>query len=115
MHDTVFAKEIRKIVTAKLDELAGKADVTAINVKLSPFSHVKPETLKEAYGLEVKGTRLKNIPLNVNISEVEMECRVCKAVFFVTAPVESCRKCNSHELCIKPQPEFLVESIELNT
>lgn len=112
MHDTVFAREIKTLVNKKIDELKKKTKLIAINVKLSPFSHVKPETLKEAFALEVRGTRLEEIPLVVKMSEIEIECNLCGKKFFITKPIFSCPQCNSAKLQIKQVPEYFVESIE---
>ena len=112
MHDLIFAKEIKKIVDEKLKNLNKKINLSAINVRLSPFTHVKPETLKTAFIIEVKGSQLERIPLNIKMSEVEIACNTCNKRFLVTAPVFSCPKCKSVNLHIKQEPEFFVESIE---
>jgi len=112
MHDKMFAKEIKTTVEKKLDSLKKGMRITAINVRLSPFSHVRPETLKEAFVLEVTGSGLENIPLNVGIAEIEVECGSCGKEFLVTGPVLSCPECKGEDLRIKQGPEFFVESIE---
>lgn len=112
MHDKVFAKEIKAAVNQKLNSLGQNIKITAINVRLSPFSHVKPETLKQAFILEVEGSGLENIPLNVLASEVDIECSSCANKFSISSPVFSCPKCNSQNLKINQKREFFVESIE---
>ena len=112
MHDKVFAKEIKTIVNKKLDSLDKDTHISAINVRLSPFSHVRPETLKEAFVLEVTGSGLENIPLNIQIAEIGVECGSCGKKFLVAGPVLSCPECKGTDLRIKQGPEFFVESIE---
>ena len=112
MHDKVFAKEIKTTIDKKLDSLDKGVRITTINVRLSPFSHVRPETLKEAFALEVEGSGFENILLNVRTSEVEVECGSCNKKFSATSPIFSCSECNSEDLKINQVPEFFVESIE---
>ena len=112
MHDKVFAREIKTIVTQKLDSLKEGKRITAINVRLSPLSHVKPETLRQAFLLESEGTNLGDTPLRVLSSEIEIECKNCTNKFFTSSPVLSCPKCKSQDLEVKQGKEFFVESVE---
>jgi len=113
MHDKVFAKEIKTIIDKKLLSLNKTARITAIHVKLSPFSHVRPETLKEAFALEVRDSRLENVTLSIHTKKIEVKCGLCSKRIFVTCPIFSCPECKSTDLQIKECPEFLVESIEI--
>lgn len=112
MHDKVFAKEIKSAVEEKLKSLGKDMHVSVINVRLSPFSHVKSDSLKQAFLIEAEGSELKNIPLNVLPSEVEIECNSCTNKFSITSPIFSCPKCRGADLKIKQGLEFFVESIE---
>ena len=113
MHDKKFAQEIKKIVIDKLEDLDEQTNLIAINVRLSPFSHVRAQTLKEAFALEVEYSKLKSAILNINMGEVEVECSFCGGRFIVTNPTFSCLDCGSTDLHIRQGPEFYVESIEV--
>jgi len=112
MHDKVFVKEIKTILSQRLGSLSESGRITAVNVRLSPFSHVSPKTLKEAFALEVAGSNFENLTLNVQMSRVEVECGSCGEKFSVAYPVFSCSQCDSSDLKIKQGPEFFVESVE---
>ena len=113
MHDKIFAQEIKNIVVNKLENLNGEANLVAINIRLSPFSHVKAQSLKEAFALEVEYSKLKNAILNIGMAEVEVECGSCSKRFIVANPTFSCLDCGSTDLHIKQGREFYVESIEV--
>ena len=114
MHDRVFAREIKTVVNNKLNSLSKGANLIAINVKLSPLSHVKPEGLREAFALMVKGSRLEGIPLNIDMSTIEVKCHSCSKIFLVSGPTISCPGCNCRDLEVKYGPEFFVESIKID-
>lgn len=113
MHDSVFAHQIKTVVNDKLKGLPTGTSIVAINVALSPLSHVKPETLKEAFAQIVKRSRLENIPLNITMGEIKVECRSCGKAFRVTDPIFSCPDCKSADLYLEYGPEFFVESIKI--
>jgi hydrogenase nickel incorporation protein HypA/HybF len=113
MHDKVFAKEIKNIVTKKLDSLERPVRINAIHVRLSPLSHVKPETLREAFFLEVNGSKLEGIPLKINLAKIGIKCGSCGKEFLVANPIFSCPACEGQNLQLKQGPEFFVESIEI--
>jgi len=113
MHDTVFAKQIQEVANNKLKELGKNTRICAINVKLSPLSHVKPETLKETFGVIVEGTNLKGIAINIKVSEIKIKCNSCSKVFFSAKMIFFCPECKSANLSIKEIPECFVESIEV--
>ncbi|MCK9614680.1 MAG: hydrogenase maturation nickel metallochaperone HypA [Candidatus Omnitrophica bacterium] len=113
MHDTVFAKQIQEVANNKLKELGKNTRICAINVKLSPLSHVKPETLKETFGATVEGTNLEGIVLDIKTSEIEIKCNSCRKAFFSAKMIFSCPECQSANLSVKETPECFVESIEV--
>ena len=113
MHDKVFAKQIKSAIDQKLSGMQKNTRISAVNARLSPLSHVKPDSLKGAFLLEVKDSKLEGISLNVQMSEVKVECSSCGYKFLITNPVFSCSKCNNKDLRIKQAPEFFIESIEI--
>ncbi len=113
MHDKVFAREIIEVIAGKLAELGKEGEMVCANVRLSPFSHVKPQTLREAFSLQAQTSGLKKASLNINLIEIEVKCRSCGRRFLLTSPLLCCRECQSTDLEVTPGPEFFVESLEI--
>jgi len=113
MHDKRFTEEIRTTLIKKTVNLKEGSKVVAVNVKLSPFSHVKNDSLQEAFNITMKGSGFEDVTLNVKNIEVNVECKSCKAVFLINEPVFSCEECGSEDIDIKEIPEFFIESIEI--
>ena len=113
MHDLMFTKEILSALDGKINSIPKGSGIVAVNVSLSPLSHVKPETLTETFKAMTKGTRLENVALNIKVLQLEIECRSCKHNFRVNKPTTKCVKCDASDLDIVFNKEFLVDSIEV--
>jgi len=114
MHDLMFTKDILNALNNKLKTLPKGSKITAVNAALSPLSHVKPETLTETFMATTKGTGFENIALNIKVLKLGIKCRSCGQVFHIDKPVMRCPKCNSADMDITHDKEFLVESIEVS-
>lgn len=114
MHDLMFCKEVVNAINEKFKTLGKKAGITAVNVALSPMSHVKPEALNETFKAMVKGTELERINLRIRPLKLRMECGSCEKVFFVEKPTFACQECGSSSINLADSKEFLVESIEVD-
>lgn len=113
MHETIFSKEIIRVLNDKLKSLETDCRVIRVNVKLSPLSHVRPETLKSAFLQMAKVSNLENISLNIKPSEIELECKFCGRRFLVEEPLFVCPDCKRKDFNVKEEPEFFVESVEI--
>jgi hydrogenase nickel insertion protein HypA len=113
MHETTFVKEIIDVVNDRLKGLDTDSKICRINVRLSSFSHVSPERLRESFLQMASAGNLARVPLNINLSEVEIECKSCGSKFKVSEPLLICPHCKGEEFNIKKEPEFFVESIEI--
>ena len=113
MHEAVFVKEIINVVNDRLKSLDTNSKICCINVRLSSFSHVSPERLRAAF-LQMAGvSNLACASLNINLSEVEIECKSCGSKLKVCQPLLICPHCKAKEFNIKKEPDFFVESIEI--
>jgi hydrogenase nickel incorporation protein HypA/HybF len=114
MHETVFSKEIIRVIRDKLRDLDNNSKISCVNVRLSPLSHVRPEALKSAF-LQVASQQdlLGKITLNIEPSEVKLQCRSCGRESLVKQPVIICPDCNSEDFDIKQGKEFFIESVEI--
>ena len=112
MHDLSFTKEIIGVLNYKLKTIPKGSKITAVNVSLSPLSHVKPKGLTETFKAMVNGTGFENIALNIKPLGLKIRCRACKDSFLVNEPTTRCLKCDSPDLDIIYDKEFLVDSIE---
>jgi hydrogenase nickel insertion protein HypA len=113
MHDLMICREIMKAVNDKLKEMLPEGKKIDINLKLSPLSHVKKEALKETFTTITKGTNLENASLNIEPSEIKVQCKECKEIFLTKEPVLKCPKCDSTDLDIDTMNEYWIDSIEV--
>ncbi len=113
MHDIRFAKEIHRVVSEKMASLEKGAVIKAINVRLSPFSHVRPETLAGSFKLEVLDTALEHIPLKVMVIDIKGRCGGCGNEFIINMKKLACPKCGGADIATEHVAEFYVESIEV--
>ncbi len=113
MHDIGFAQEIIDAIRKKSGSKKDKKKVISVNVSLSPFSHVKPEGLKETFLELSMGSGFEGIELNIQTLKVKIFCRECKNEFFIDCPSFSCPVCKSQDMDIKLDKEFFVESLEI--
>ena len=113
MHETVFSREIIRVINDKLEGLDSGSKIHCVNIRLSPLSHVRPKTLKAAFLQMVKASNLEDISLDIKPSEVELECKSCGKRFKIFKPVFACPHCRSKDFDIKEEQEFFIESIEI--
>jgi Zn finger protein HypA/HybF involved in hydrogenase expression len=113
MHETLFSKEIIDVLKYKLKNLGDDSKIACVNVRLSPLSHVKPETLNAAFLQTAEAENLPAVPLNIRPLEVELRCKSCGTSLKVSKPIFICPHCKNGDFDIKQEREFFVESIEL--
>lgn len=112
MHETRFVNEIFAVLKEKLDKNARPGKI-AVNVRLSPFSHVSPETLHESFKVLAQGNEFKGVSLNILPLELKMECKSCKRKETITKKIFECPFCGSADIYIPMDKEFFVESLEV--
>lgn len=113
MHETRFVNEIFAVLKQKLDKDTASGRIL-VNVRLSPFSHVSAETLRESFNMLVQGEKFKAVSLNILPLELPLECKNCKRSTHITKKVFECPFCGSADIDIKMSKEFFVESIEID-
>ncbi len=113
MHETRFVNEVFIVLRQRLG--AGK-DVArvAVNVRLSPFSHVTAEGLRDSFKELIQGETFKEASLNVLPLELLLECRSCKRSARIDKRVFACPFCGSADLNIPMDREFFVESLDID-
>lgn len=112
MHETRFVNEIFAILNQKLDKDMALGRIS-VNVRLSPFSHVAAETLRESFNALIKEQYFKGVSLNVLPLELPVECKSCKRTTRITKKIFECPFCGSADIDIQMDKEFFVESIEV--
>lgn len=112
MHETRFVNEIFAVLKQELakDMASGRISV---NVRLSPFSHVAAESLRESFNVLIKAESFKDVALNILPLELPLECKNCKRSTHITKKVFECPFCGSADIDIQMDKEFFVESIEI--
>jgi len=113
MHETIFVNEIFSVLKNRFNKDAINS-VVSINVKLSPLSHVAKEGLLDTYRELAKGSGFEHIKLNVEPLDLLLRCRSCKNTSTVSSPIFKCPHCNSQDIELKFDKEFIIESIEIN-
>lgn len=112
MHETRFVSEIFAALKQNLNKGTASKRVL-VNVRLSPFSHVTAETLRESFNMLAQGEKFKAARLNILPLELPLECKNCKRGAHIAKKVFECPFCGSADIDIKMDREFYVESIEI--
>ena len=114
MHETRFVNEIFTVLKQKLPKDTASGRIL-VNVRLSPFSHVAAESLRESFNVLIKGEDFKDVSLNVLPLELPLKCNNCKCSTNITRKVFECSFCGSADVDIQMSKEFFVESIEIRS
>ena len=112
MHETRFVNEILAVLRQEIDHDM-KAGRILANVRLSPFSHVSAETLKESFNVLIKNEHFKTASLKVLPLEIPFKCGNCKRSAIITKKMFECPFCGGADVDIQMDKEFFVESIEV--
>ncbi|MFA5143304.1 MAG: hydrogenase maturation nickel metallochaperone HypA [Candidatus Omnitrophota bacterium] len=113
MHDLRYANEILAALKNK-NVSKGRAKDVTVNVRLSPFSHVRPEGLNETFRLLAGSEGYGNVKLDVKALEFEMHCRSCGRESRHAKAVFKCPYCDSADFDIQKNEEFYIDSIDIN-
>ncbi|MDD5044178.1 MAG: hydrogenase maturation nickel metallochaperone HypA [Candidatus Omnitrophica bacterium] len=113
MHETKFANEIIFILKHKLEPDALSKPLV-VNVRLSPLSHVTPQSLKEAFKVAAESEHFPNeLKLSIKTMEFDVYCKECKKISKASAPIFNCPRCKSTDLDIQKEREFIIDSVEI--
>ena len=113
MHETRFVNEIFAVLKQELTKDTPPGRIS-VNVRLSPFSHIASESLRESFNALIKGEDFKDVSLNVLPLELPLKCNDCKRGTNITRKVFECPFCGSANIDIQMSQEFFVESIEID-
>lgn len=89
-----------------------KTGRVTVNVRLSPFSHVSPETLRESFGALAGSERYGSVSIRVHPLGIQFACGSCKNTGTFTEKRFECPFCGSPDLDVRIDREFFVESVE---
>ena len=112
MHETRFVNEILTVLKQKLNKNTSSGQIS-VNVRLSPFSHVTAETLRESFNVLVQGEKFNAASLNILPLGLPLKCKNCRRSTRITKKVFECPFCGSADIDIQMDKEFFVESIEV--
>jgi len=112
MHDLTYANQILSKLKNEIKEKDKKANI-AVDVYLSPFSHVTPERLKDVFNLLSEKEGFANITLNANIAKFPVHCKKCGKKWESAAPTFECPECASADLEIGKWEEFHIGSVRV--
>jgi hydrogenase nickel incorporation protein HypA/HybF len=107
MHEAAFINEILSVIRNRFSKDTINS-VVSVNVKLSPLSHVAKESLLNTYRELAKGSGFEHIKLNVEPLDLLLRCRSCKNTSTVSSPTFKCPYCNSQDIELKFEKEFII-------
>ena len=110
MHETKFVNEIIVCLKKELARNASAKSV-AVSISLSPLSHVTPEGLRKAFEMLAEAEGLSNVTLEIKPFGIKVTCNDCGNIFEVFKPAFNCPKCQSADINIETNREFIVNSI----
>jgi hydrogenase nickel incorporation protein HypA/HybF len=113
MHETVFVNEIFSVVKDILNKDKTN-NVVSVNVKLSPLSHVTKEGLLDTYQELAKGSVFEQIKINIEPLSVLLSCHHCKNTSTISKHAFKCPFCDSDDIELNFDKEFIIESIEID-
>ena len=113
MHETVFVNEVFSVLKNRFSKNTINS-VVSVNVKLSPFSHLTKEGLLDTYQELAKGSDFEHIKLNIEPLSLLLRCHSCQNSSSITIPTFKCPRCNSQDIELNFDKEFIIESIEIN-
>ena len=88
--------------------------IERINVKISEYSGVVPESLDLAFSAIKGETLLKKSSLDIDIVPVKLNCRSCGSIMRADSlPVLICSGCGSNEVDIDGEVEMMIDSVEV--
>jgi len=111
MHDVSYANKIVAALVAQ-GVPKGAAGRAVVKVSLSPFSHVKPERLKETARVIAGSEGYQNMALEVRTASFTISCSSCGRESEHREAVFSCPHCGSTSFNLKPYEEFCIDSVE---
>jgi len=109
----MFAKEILRTAEEKSSKLNSDESIKSITVAISPLSHVKPESLLEAYKTISQGTGYADISINILPLLLNMTCSSCGKDFNIDKPTFLCPSCNCPSIEMVDNKEFSIISIDI--
>ena len=112
MHDLKYANSILLALKHNADAKNRSAYVV-VNVRLSPFSHVRPEGLEETFRLLAENEGYGHVKLKIGTLEFSLSCKECGKVSRHGEPVFECPHCKGYNFDIEKANEFCVDSIEV--
>lgn len=112
MHDLKYANQILTALKSNTAAKNTSADV-AVNVRLSPFSHVRPEGLRETFKLLAENEGYGHVRLSISTLDFKMNCKECGKVSQHAEPVFECPHCKGCDFEIEKGDEFCMDNIEV--
>jgi len=93
----------------------GATTVERILIRLGPLSGVEPSLLENAYPLAAAGTIAEFAVLDIELTEVRVQCQVCGAETVAAPNRLTCGRCGGYRTRVVSGEEMLLASLELAT
>lgn len=99
VHDLVGRKDLKKVKTVK--------------VQIGPLSKVNPSIFNDYYSKKIANTNLKNTPLHIGYTTIEITCYDCKRTFVTENSQNRCPDCGSEFTSHTSGKDVYLDEIEL--
>ena len=111
MHELKIAEDLSAIVfeTAVNNHLS---KVTKVNIIFGQMIQIVPDIFEFAFREIARNSIAESAELNIEIVPVEMRCKNCGSIFFVTENRFKCSTCSLTDLDIIHGKELFIKSIE---
>jgi len=113
MHDVMFAGRIITLLKKEISKGIVPKQIK-VNIKLGPFTHVSPESLRSAFEILNEKEQIKNVSLNISTERAVIKCNKCGSSTKISKPVAACPQCDCGDFLIENADEFVVQSIEID-
>lgn len=112
MHELSITESILRTSLEEADKRHA-SKITAIRLRLGPFSGIVPECIQTYLDLLAEGTIAEGAVIKAVTLPLRIRCRDCGAENEITRHHIACPVCGSLRLQILSGKEFMIESLEV--
>jgi len=113
MHELSIAEEIIRIIEAEREK-HGFQRVNSVSLRAGALSCVEPQALQFAFEVLREGTCAAEGALDIQVTDLTLQCRDCSHSMSAEYGPECCEKCGSLDLKLHGSTDFQILSIEVD-
>lgn len=114
MHEISLVRNIFRTLEEEFPE-SDRAKITSIRLKVGLLSNVEPVLLQNAYGAVIATDQptFKDVPLEVEMVPIAVQCPVCNAVSEVQNYHFKCNNCDRPTNNVIRGTELMISGVEM--